>query len=257
MEYRRQLEVINDLIESTDDGIYLCGKEVSLADATLFPSIVFARYMLPKFDVPVDEALPPKINSWFEDLCKHDADFKKVHDEVSVIVCAATQGLLFLITYWKLLLTSSDSLPHCCKVMSGLEKWESNGRWDTIWLAGCRDIDPPTIFDKIIAGEIPASIVKEDSKILAFKDINPAAPSHVLIIPKDRSGLLNLRKASPEHIEILGRLMVAAGEISKDASLGFGDGARIVINDGPDGGQEIPHLHVHVLGGRQMSWPPG
>ena len=97
----------------------------------------------------------------------------------------------------------------------------------------------------------------EDDKILAFKDINPAAPAHVLVIPRDRMGLTRLQKSSPEHIEILGRLLVAAGEISTDKSLGFDNGARIVINDGPDGGQEISHLHVHVLGGRRMAWPPG
>lgn len=124
-------------------------------------------------------------------------------------------------------------------------------------MAGLRDSEPATIFDKILAGEIPATVVKEDSHLLAFKDINPAAPAHVLVIPKDRMNLSRLQKSSPEHIEILGRLMVAAGEIFRDESLGFGDGARIVVNDGPDGGQEVPHLHVHVLGGRQMTWPPG
>ena len=141
--------------------------------------------------------------------------------------------------------------------MEPLQKWEANGRWDPIWLAGQRDTDPDTLFDKIIAGEIPATVVKEDDKIMAFKDINPAAPAHVLIIPKERNGLSRLRKASPDHVEILGKLLVAAGEISKDESLGFKDGARVVINDGPDGGQEVPHLHVHVLGGRSLTWPPG
>jgi histidine triad (HIT) family protein len=124
-------------------------------------------------------------------------------------------------------------------------------------MAGILDDAPATIFDKIISGDIKATIVKEDDKILAFKDINPASPAHVLVIPKDRQGLTNLRRATPEHLEILGRLMLAAGEIANDASLGFKDGARIVINDGPDGGQEIMHLHVHVLGGRAMTWPPG
>jgi histidine triad (HIT) family protein len=138
-----------------------------------------------------------------------------------------------------------------------LSAWEDRGRWDTIWMAGILDDAPATIFDKIISGDIKATIVKEDDKILAFKDINPASPAHVLVIPKDRQGLTNLRRATPEHLEILGRLMLAAGEIANDASLGFKDGARIVINDGPDGGQEIMHLHVHVLGGRAMTWPPG
>jgi diadenosine tetraphosphate (Ap4A) HIT family hydrolase len=135
--------------------------------------------------------------------------------------------------------------------------WDERKRWDPIWLAGVRDEAPATLFDKIISGEIPASIVKQDEHVLAFKDIYPAAPVHILVIPKDRAGLTNIRKASPEHIEILGRLMVAAGEIAKDRDLGFGDGARIVINDGPDGGQDVMHLHIHVLGGRAMTWPPG
>ncbi len=116
--------------------------------------------------------------------------------------------------------------------MSGIDGWEGRGRWDDIFLAGLRDTDPPTIFDKIINGEIPSTVVYSDDKVLAFKDINPAAPAHVLVIPKDRMNLTRLRKSSPDHIEILGRLLVAAGEVAKDESLGFGDGARIVINDG-------------------------
>eukprot|EP00521_Asterionellopsis_glacialis_P017329 CAMPEP_0195301084 /NCGR_PEP_ID=MMETSP0707-20130614/28692_1 /TAXON_ID=33640 /ORGANISM="Asterionellopsis glacialis, Strain CCMP134" /LENGTH=356 /DNA_ID=CAMNT_0040363939 /DNA_START=10 /DNA_END=1080 /DNA_ORIENTATION=+ len=221
-EYRKQLGVIDDVIGDVD-GLYLCGSEVSLADATLFPSMVFAKYMLPKFDVPDGEALPQRISSWYDNLIAGDDDFKKIHDEI----------------------------------MGGLKAWENNNRWDTIWLAGVRDTDPETIFDKIIAGDIPAAIVKEDSNLIAFKDINPAAPAHILVIPKNRNNLSAMRKATPEHVDILGKLMVAAGEIAKDESLGFGDGARIVINDGPDGGQEVPHLHLHVLGGRKMTWPPG
>jgi diadenosine tetraphosphate (Ap4A) HIT family hydrolase len=124
-------------------------------------------------------------------------------------------------------------------------------------LAGLRDTEPRTIFDKIVAGEIPATKVKEDDTVLAFKDINPVAPAHVLVIPKNRQGLTRLSKASPEHYEILGRLMVAAGEIARDESLGFGNGARIVVNDGKEAGQEVFHLHVHVMGGRAFSWPPG
>jgi histidine triad (HIT) family protein len=129
---------------------------------------------------------------------------------------------------------------------------ETNRRWDGIWLAGLRDDAPPTIFDKIISGEIPADIVRRDEHVLAFRDINPMAPAHVLVIPRDRNGLTSLRRATAEHTDILGRLLVAAGEIASDGTLGFGDGARIVINDGPDGGQEVNHLHVHVLGGRKM-----
>ena len=222
-EFRKQMKVIDDLIDADRDGIYLCGSEVSLADATLFPTMTFARHMLPKFGIPETDALPPKINSWYSQLLAGDDVFNKVHDEV----------------------------------LGALQGWDEKGRWDTIPLAGLRDEDPETIFDKIIAKEIPASVVYEDRAVLAFKDINPAAPAHVLVIPKERNGLSGLRKASPDHVEILGKLLVAAGEISKDESLGFKDGARIVINDGPDGGQEVPHLHVHVLGGRSLTWPPG
>jgi histidine triad (HIT) family protein len=120
-----------------------------------------------------------------------------------------------------------------------------------------RDTEPATIFDKILSKEIPATIVKEDDHILAFRDINPAAPTHLLIIPKQRNGLTRLSKATAEHAEILGRLLVAAAELARDSTLFPNDGARIVINDGPDGGQEVYHLHVHVLGGRPMQWPPG
>jgi diadenosine tetraphosphate (Ap4A) HIT family hydrolase len=142
-------------------------------------------------------------------------------------------------------------------MMAPIQKWDKAGRWDNIWLAGVRDLDPSTLFDKIVKGEIPVTIVKEDDKIFAFKDINPVAPAHVLVIPKYRNGLTRLSKATPDQAEILGRLLVAAGEIAKDKSLGFGDGARIVINDGKAAGQEVLHLHVHVLGGRAFAWPPG
>jgi diadenosine tetraphosphate (Ap4A) HIT family hydrolase len=220
-EFRKQLEVIDDILDGS--GKYLCGDEVSLGDATLFPTMIFAKHMLPKFGVPEEDALPSKINKWYEGVIESDDDFKKVYHEV----------------------------------MGALLKWDDNKRWDNILLAGVRDDEPATIFDKIVAGDIPAAIVKDTDKVLAFKDINPTAPAHVLVIPKDRSGLSSLRKATPDHVEILGLLLVAAGEIANDKSLGFGDGARIVINDGPDGGQEISHLHVHVLGGRQLTWPPG
>ena len=141
-----------------------------------------------------------------------------------------------------------------------LQKWDKNGRWDTIWLAGVRDQEPETLFDKIIAGEIPATIVKEDEKMIAFRDINPAAPAHVLVIPKDRNGLTRLSKATKEQSEILGHLMVAAGEIAADESLGFGSGARIVVNDGKGAGQEVFHLHIHETAGsvsRRLAylWP--
>jgi diadenosine tetraphosphate (Ap4A) HIT family hydrolase len=201
------------------EGIYLCGNDVSLADATLFPTLVFANYMLPKFGC--NPALPSKLSKYFYDVRAQDSVFAKVHDEIMNV----------LVNSWE----------------------ETNHRWDSIWLAGIKDTDPATIFDKIVAGEIPASIVKEDDHILAFKDINPMAPAHILVIPKDRNGLTRISRATPEHTDILGRLLIAAGEIAKDETLGFGDGARIVINDGPDGGQEVMHLHLHVLGGKKLN----
>jgi diadenosine tetraphosphate (Ap4A) HIT family hydrolase len=146
------------------------------------------------------------------------------------------------------------------KIMGVLKgSWdEQRKRWDTIWLAGYWDTDPASIFDKIVAKEIPATIVRETNDLLAFQDINPAGPAHILVIPKNRNGLSRLQKATAEHAEILGKMLVMAGDIAKDESLGFGPGgARIVINDGPNAGQEVPHLHIHVIGGRALTWPPG
>jgi len=220
-ELQKQLKIIDDLIDSEKHGIYLCGSEVSLADATLFPTMIFVALLLPKFGV--EDALPPKIAKWYDEVREKDQVFTKVYDEVK----------------------------------GGIDSWESNGRWENIWMAGLRDEDPDTIFDKIISGDIPASIVHDDDKVLAFKDINAAAPAHLLVIPKDRMNLSKLRKSTDEHIEILGRLLVTAGKLANDPELGFEDGCRIVINDGPDAGQEVPHLHVHVLGGRSLTWPPG
>ncbi|XP_007041080.2 PREDICTED: 14 kDa zinc-binding protein isoform X2 [Theobroma cacao] len=117
------------------------------------------------------------------------------------------------------------------------------------------DSGVPTIFDKIIAKEIPSTIVYEDDKVLAFKDINPQAPVHVLVIPKFRDGLTQLGKAEPRHGEILGQLLYAAKIVAEKE--GIVDGFRVVINNGPSACQSVYHLHLHVLGGRQMNWPPG
>lgn len=87
VEFQKQMQIIDDMIDEERDGIYLCGKDVSLADASLFPTMVFARYFLPKFDVPGgDDPLPPKINKWFKDLIEQDLDFRKVHDEVRCFI---------------------------------------------------------------------------------------------------------------------------------------------------------------------------
>merc|ERR1719444_743565 len=111
--------------------------------------------------------------------------------------------------------------------------------------------EEPTIFDAICEGKIPAEIVYEDDKCLAFRDVNPQAPVHILVIPKDRDGLTQLSKARDDQAEILGHLMLTAGKLGKsECPQGF----RIVVNDGADGCQSVYHLHVHVVSGRQMSW---
>jgi len=113
-----------------------------------------------------------------------------------------------------------------------------------------------TIFAKIIRKEIPADIVFENDKVLAFKDIKPQAPVHVLIIPKDTEipsvRVLN----SKQHSELLGAMIDAANQIAKDMGVSE-DGFRLVINCGANAGQEVYHLHMHLLGGRPMHWPPG
>ncbi|XP_010554736.1 PREDICTED: 14 kDa zinc-binding protein-like [Tarenaya hassleriana] len=112
-----------------------------------------------------------------------------------------------------------------------------------------------TIFDKIINKEIPSTVVYEDDKVFAFRDIQPQAPVHIVIIPIVKDGLSGLSKAEERHIDILGRLLYTAKLIAKQE--GLDDGFRIVINDGPKGCQSVYHIHVHLLGGRQMNWPPG
>ncbi|KAJ4748288.1 Histidine triad nucleotide-binding protein [Rhynchospora pubera] len=117
------------------------------------------------------------------------------------------------------------------------------------------DTSGPTIFDKIIAKEIPSDIVYEDDNVLAFRDINPQAPVHILIIPKLRDGLTQLSKAEARHCEILGQLLYASKIVAEKE--GIAEGFRVVINNGPDACQSVYHLHLHVIGGRQLKWPPG
>ncbi|XP_019186964.1 PREDICTED: 14 kDa zinc-binding protein [Ipomoea nil] len=116
--------------------------------------------------------------------------------------------------------------------------------------------DSPTIFDKIINKEIPANIVYEDDQVLAFRDIDPKAPTHILLIPKVKDGLTGLSKAEERHCEILGRLLYTAKLVAKQEGLDE-NGFRLVINDGKDGGQTVFHIHLHLIGGRQLNWPPG
>ncbi len=112
-----------------------------------------------------------------------------------------------------------------------------------------------TIFSKIIDQEIPADIVYEDENILAFKDINPKAPVHILIIPKIEIPKISDFKID-EHSHLLAQMFDVANKIAKEMKISE-DGYRLVFNCGPNGGQEVYHLHLHLLGGRQMNWPPG
>jgi histidine triad (HIT) family protein len=111
-----------------------------------------------------------------------------------------------------------------------------------------------TIFSKIIAREIPARVVYEDELCLAFHDVNPQAPVHFLVIPKKE--IARIAAAMPEDEALLGHLIHVAQKVARQEGL-HESGFRIVINNGRDGGETVPHLHVHVLGGRAMGWPPG
>jgi histidine triad (HIT) family protein len=109
------------------------------------------------------------------------------------------------------------------------------------------------IFQRIADKEIPAQIVYEDDQCVAFRDINPQAPTHVLLIP--RRAIASLDAATAEDTALLGHLLAKAREVA--ATLGLSGGYRVVVNCGPDGGQTVDHLHLHLLGGRPMTWPPG
>jgi histidine triad (HIT) family protein len=111
-----------------------------------------------------------------------------------------------------------------------------------------------TLFEKIIAHEIPATVIYEDNLVFAIRDINPQAPKHVLIVPK--KPIPRLAEAGPEDQQILGHLLLKAAELADKLGLKE-SGYRLVINNGEDGGETVPHLHVHILGGRHMAWPPG
>ena len=109
------------------------------------------------------------------------------------------------------------------------------------------------LFCKMVSGEITPDTVYEDDDILAFKDINPQAPVHILIVPK--KPIVRTAQADDEDRDVLGHLLLTARSVAK--KLDLEEGFRIVINNGPHGGEAVPHLHVHLLGGRQMGWPPG
>jgi len=110
-----------------------------------------------------------------------------------------------------------------------------------------------TVFGKIIRREIPAQIVYEDERAIAFKDIAPQAPVHILVVPKEP--IPGIAQAKPENEALLGHLLLTAQRVAAEA--GLNKGYRLVINEGEDGGQTVFHLHIHILGGRAMGWPPG
>jgi histidine triad (HIT) family protein len=111
-----------------------------------------------------------------------------------------------------------------------------------------------SIFERIIRREIPAAIVHEDDRALAFRDIAPQAPVHLLVIPK--KPIERIALAGDDDEALLGHLLLVARRVAREQGL-METGYRLIINNGPDGGEAVPHLHIHVLGGRKMNWPPG
>ena len=110
-----------------------------------------------------------------------------------------------------------------------------------------------TIFAQIIDRQIPADIVYEDDECLAFRDVNPQAPVHILVIPKQP--IARLVEAGADHQTLLGRLLLTANQVAREQ--GVGDAFRLVVNNGAEAGQSVFHLHLHILGGRPFTWPPG
>ena len=111
-----------------------------------------------------------------------------------------------------------------------------------------------TLFERIAAGEIPANVIRNDDEILAIHDINPQAPIHILVIP--RKPITRIGQAAASDASLLGNLLLAARDLAKEQGLEE-TGYRLIINNGPHAGETVPHLHVHLLGGRPMDWPPG
>ena len=235
-----QLAVAEDLCHPT--GPYLTGPEFSLADATWFPTLVFIVDMLKKFDggFVAGSADPPPSGT-------HDA---------AVGALGAK-----LLAYWSHMTTNDpEAMRVLDEIRGGLSAWEApndrwgSSRWAPLLGAGTRDEQPPTIFDKILAKEIPSEIVYEDEICCAFKDINPVAPTHILLIPKRRDGLDRLSSASAEHTSTLGHLLVTAAKVAEQQGL---KDFRLVNNCGESAAQSVFHLHLHIIGGRAMTWPPG
>jgi histidine triad (HIT) family protein len=117
-----------------------------------------------------------------------------------------------------------------------------------------RHMPEKTLFEKIRDREIPADIVHEDDHCLAFRDISPQAPVHILVVPK--KPVPRIAAASDDDAHLLGSLLIAAAAVARQQDIAD-SGFRLVINNGRDGGETVPHLHIHLLGGRPLDWPPG
>jgi histidine triad (HIT) family protein len=115
-------------------------------------------------------------------------------------------------------------------------------------------MDSDCLFCKIVSGDVPATVVRDRPRTLAFRDINPQAPTHVLVIPREHIESLN--DAAPGDEAVLGRLLRLGSKIANQQGIAE-NGYRTVINTGPESGQTVWHLHLHILGGRTMNWPPG
>jgi histidine triad (HIT) family protein len=131
---------------------------------------------------------------------------------------------------------------------------ESPGLQALTGMALSRRMRAKTLFEKICDKEIPATILHEDELCVAFRDISPQAPQHILIIPRKPVPRIGL--AAAEDASLLGHLLLTAAQVARSEGISE-TGYRLVINNGPDGGEAVPHLHVHLLGGRQLQWPPG
>jgi len=114
--------------------------------------------------------------------------------------------------------------------------------------------DPECIFCKIVSGEIPSTVVRDSENVFAFRDVNPQAPTHILIVPKEH--LLDASVMDASHGGMLTEMVGAANELARSEGIDA-SGYRLVLNVGPDAGQTVFHLHLHLLGGRPMAWPPG
>ncbi len=115
-------------------------------------------------------------------------------------------------------------------------------------------VDPDCIFCKIVAGQVPSTRVYEDEQVTAFRDVNPQMPVHVVIVPNQH--VANTEELQPGHDALMGRVVRAAQEVARREGVAS-SGYRLVVNTGPDSLNTVPHLHVHVLGGRTFGWPPG